>query len=221
MQCFISSDLGAAGIWRSPSRVVHPRRENPPPLPRDRTSRSRIAIAPSPLRCFGCSSPHPHNVDSRSVLTHLLDGHAVALAVQRHSQKTARSWATQLYHMERYPEHRFACSQAQQYKRLEQVSVFFSSPRLFIPFTLSSRPHPLLTLVLSASISANPTRSDTLPLRAPHQDPHGQVPPPRRLVGRERRDRARCSRATSVATRYARTYLFSAAQPLTKFSAPT
>ncbi|KAJ7781792.1 glycoside hydrolase family 38 protein [Mycena maculata] len=35
-------------------------------------------------------------------------------------QKTARSWATQLDLMERYPEHRFACSQAQQYKWLEQ-----------------------------------------------------------------------------------------------------
>ncbi|KAJ7203479.1 glycoside hydrolase family 38 protein [Mycena haematopus] len=36
-------------------------------------------------------------------------------------QKTARSWATQLDLMERYPEHRFTCSQAQQYKWLEQV----------------------------------------------------------------------------------------------------
>ncbi|KAJ7113374.1 glycoside hydrolase family 38 protein [Mycena epipterygia] len=35
-------------------------------------------------------------------------------------QKTARSWATQLDLMERYPEHRFACSQAQQYKWLEE-----------------------------------------------------------------------------------------------------
>ncbi|KAJ6573329.1 glycoside hydrolase family 38 protein [Mycena sp. CBHHK59/15] len=35
-------------------------------------------------------------------------------------QKTARSWATQIDLMERYPEHRFACSQAQQYKWLEQ-----------------------------------------------------------------------------------------------------
>ncbi|KAJ7020033.1 glycosyl hydrolases family 38 N-terminal domain-containing protein [Mycena alexandri] len=35
-------------------------------------------------------------------------------------QKTARSWATQLDLMERYPEHRFACSQAVQWKWLEQ-----------------------------------------------------------------------------------------------------
>ncbi|KAJ7467473.1 glycoside hydrolase family 38 protein [Mycena latifolia] len=35
-------------------------------------------------------------------------------------QKTARSWATQIDLMERYPEHRFACSQAQQYKWLEE-----------------------------------------------------------------------------------------------------
>ncbi|KAJ7798165.1 glycosyl hydrolases family 38 N-terminal domain-containing protein [Mycena olivaceomarginata] len=34
-------------------------------------------------------------------------------------QKTARSWATQLDLMARYPEHRFACSQAQQFKWLE------------------------------------------------------------------------------------------------------
>ena len=37
-------------------------------------------------------------------------------------QKVARSWATQVDLMDRYPEHRFACSQAQQYKWLEQVS---------------------------------------------------------------------------------------------------
>ncbi|KAK7001722.1 glycoside hydrolase family 38 protein [Favolaschia claudopus] len=35
-------------------------------------------------------------------------------------QKTARSWATQVDLMERYEEHRFACSQAQQYKWLEE-----------------------------------------------------------------------------------------------------
>ncbi|KIJ61767.1 glycoside hydrolase family 38 protein [Hydnomerulius pinastri MD-312] len=35
-------------------------------------------------------------------------------------QKTARSWSTQIDLMERYPEHRFACSQAQQFKWLEQ-----------------------------------------------------------------------------------------------------
>ena len=36
-------------------------------------------------------------------------------------QKVARSWSTQVDLMERYPEHRFTCSQAQQYKWLEQV----------------------------------------------------------------------------------------------------
>ncbi|KAJ3842876.1 glycosyl hydrolases family 38 N-terminal domain-containing protein [Lentinula raphanica] len=36
-------------------------------------------------------------------------------------QKVARSWATQVDLMERYPEHRFACSQAQQYKWLKQL----------------------------------------------------------------------------------------------------
>lgn len=35
-------------------------------------------------------------------------------------QKTARSWSTQIDLMERYPEHRFACSQAQQFKWLEE-----------------------------------------------------------------------------------------------------
>jgi alpha-mannosidase len=38
-------------------------------------------------------------------------------------QKVARSWATQVDLMERYEEHRFAASQAQQWKWLEQVCV--------------------------------------------------------------------------------------------------
>lgn len=41
-------------------------------------------------------------------------------------QKTARSWATQCDLMDRYPEHRFVVSQAQQMKWLEQ-----QYPRLF------------------------------------------------------------------------------------------
>ena len=36
-------------------------------------------------------------------------------------QKVARSWSTQVDLMDRYPEHRFTCSSAQQYKWLEQV----------------------------------------------------------------------------------------------------
>ncbi|KAJ3503870.1 hypothetical protein NLJ89_g8237 [Agrocybe chaxingu] len=36
-------------------------------------------------------------------------------------QKVARSWSTQVDLMERYPEHRFACSSAQQYKWLEEL----------------------------------------------------------------------------------------------------
>ncbi|KIL60738.1 glycoside hydrolase family 38 protein [Amanita muscaria Koide BX008] len=36
-------------------------------------------------------------------------------------QKVARSWSTQVDLMERYPEHRFACSSAQQYKWLEKL----------------------------------------------------------------------------------------------------
>ncbi|KAF8991681.1 glycoside hydrolase family 38 protein [Cyathus striatus] len=36
-------------------------------------------------------------------------------------QKVARSWATQVDLMERYPEHRFTCSSAQQYKWLEEL----------------------------------------------------------------------------------------------------
>ena len=36
-------------------------------------------------------------------------------------QKVARSWSTQVDLMERYPEHRFVASQAQQFKWLEQV----------------------------------------------------------------------------------------------------
>ncbi|KAF3923173.1 Alpha-mannosidase [Dactylellina cionopaga] len=35
-------------------------------------------------------------------------------------RKVARSWSSQLELMERYPEHRFTCSQAQQYKWLQQ-----------------------------------------------------------------------------------------------------
>ncbi|KAI8992732.1 glycosyl hydrolases family 38 N-terminal domain-containing protein [Trametes punicea] len=38
-------------------------------------------------------------------------------------QKVARSWSTQVDLMDRYPEHRFTCSQAQQYKWLEQVFI--------------------------------------------------------------------------------------------------
>lgn len=40
-------------------------------------------------------------------------------------QKVARSWATQVDLMDRYPEHRFACSSAQQYKWLEEVCFCF------------------------------------------------------------------------------------------------
>ncbi|KAI0319402.1 glycoside hydrolase family 38 protein [Amylostereum chailletii] len=36
-------------------------------------------------------------------------------------QKVARSWSTQVDLMDRYPEHRFTCSQAQQYKWLEEL----------------------------------------------------------------------------------------------------
>ncbi|KAK7679936.1 hypothetical protein QCA50_016882 [Cerrena zonata] len=36
-------------------------------------------------------------------------------------QKVARSWSTQVDLMNRYPEHRFTCSQAQQYKWLEEL----------------------------------------------------------------------------------------------------
>ena len=36
-------------------------------------------------------------------------------------QKVARSWSTQVDLMDRYPEHRFTCSSAQQYKWLEEV----------------------------------------------------------------------------------------------------
>lgn len=36
-------------------------------------------------------------------------------------QKIARSWSTQVDLMDRYPEHRFSCTQAQQYKWLEEV----------------------------------------------------------------------------------------------------
>ncbi|EKM48306.1 glycoside hydrolase family 38 protein [Phanerochaete carnosa HHB-10118-sp] len=36
-------------------------------------------------------------------------------------QKVARSWSTQVDLMERYPEHRFTCSQAQQFKWLEEL----------------------------------------------------------------------------------------------------
>jgi len=36
-------------------------------------------------------------------------------------QKSARSWATQLDLMDRYPEHRFNATQAQQYKWVEEL----------------------------------------------------------------------------------------------------
>jgi alpha-mannosidase len=50
-------------------------------------------------------------------------------------QKVARSWSTQVDLMERYPEHRFTCSQAQQYKWLEQVRRIWSISRIdFQPF---------------------------------------------------------------------------------------
>jgi alpha-mannosidase len=39
-------------------------------------------------------------------------------------QKVARSWSTQVDLVERYPEHRFFASQAQQFKWLEQVHSF-------------------------------------------------------------------------------------------------
>lgn len=50
-------------------------------------------------------------------------------------QKVARSWSTQVDLMERYPEHRFVASQAQQFKWLEQVS----SSRCACPFPPSDR----------------------------------------------------------------------------------
>jgi alpha-mannosidase len=46
-------------------------------------------------------------------------------------QKVARSWSTQVDLMDRYPEHRFTCSSAQQYKWLEQA-------RGYALFSLSS-----------------------------------------------------------------------------------
>ena len=42
-------------------------------------------------------------------------------------QKVARSWSTQVDLMERYPEHRFSCSQAQQFKWLEEVSLYVNA----------------------------------------------------------------------------------------------
>ncbi|KAI5117584.1 hypothetical protein M0805_004579 [Coniferiporia weirii] len=56
-------------------------------------------------------------------------------------QKVARSWATQVDLMERYPEHRFTCSQAQQYKWLEELY-----PKLFARVkerVLSGHFHPV------------------------------------------------------------------------------
>ena len=44
----------------------------------------------------------------------------------------ARSWATQVDLMERYPEHRFACSSAQQFKWLEQVCLHTSIPPMTV-----------------------------------------------------------------------------------------
>lgn len=58
-------------------------------------------------------------------------------------QKVARSWSTQVDLMNRYPEHHFTCSSAQQYKWLEQVS----TPSYVRTFAYSrcSSIHPCLT----------------------------------------------------------------------------
>ncbi|KAJ6623283.1 glycosyl hydrolases family 38 N-terminal domain-containing protein [Mycena sp. CBHHK59/15] len=56
-------------------------------------------------------------------------------------QKTARSWATQIDLMERYPEHRSACSRAQQYKCLQQqYSILFER---FTTQVLTHKFHPI------------------------------------------------------------------------------
>lgn len=57
-------------------------------------------------------------------------------------QKVARSWSTQVDLMERYPEHRFVASQAQQWKWLEQVrySLQFIELSQYLPLRISSIP---------------------------------------------------------------------------------
>src|ERR1700729_1164680 len=50
-------------------------------------------------------------------------------------QKVARSWSTQVDLMERYPEHPFVASQAQQFKWLEQVCRLNSDHNTLLVFT--------------------------------------------------------------------------------------
>lgn len=57
-------------------------------------------------------------------------------------QKVARSWSTQVDLMERYPEHRFACSQAQQFKWLEEVYLLYCVHTVCLTLSLLAIPVP-------------------------------------------------------------------------------
>ncbi len=66
--------------------------------------------------CYSLTNYHLHTNSFSHIDTAWLWPYRVT------QQKVARSWSTQVDLMERYPEHRFTCSSAQQYKWLEQVN---------------------------------------------------------------------------------------------------
>jgi alpha-mannosidase len=68
-------------------------------------------------------------------------------------QKVARSWATQVDLMERYEEHRFAASSAQQYKWLEQVRLALHSSARSV-LTRKGQLYPKLFEKVQAKIAA-------------------------------------------------------------------
>lgn len=84
-------------------------------------------------------------------------------------QKVARSWSTQVDLMERYPEHRFTASSAQQYKWLEQV--WYSCQEVYV----TNGPILPYCVALSSSLRASQK-----------EGPRRKIPPRRWLMGRER-----------------------------------
>ena len=62
-----------------------------------------------------------HFLSCRSILTNSHIDTAWLWPFSVTQQKSARSWSTQLDLMNRYPEHRFSATQAQQFKWLEEL----------------------------------------------------------------------------------------------------
>ena len=80
-------------------------------------------------------------------------------------QKVARSWSTQVDLMERYPEHRFVASQAQQFKWLEQVHRFCAFHNRLSVLILFSCTLPCSSVSKQKFILDSSTRSADLGLR--------------------------------------------------------